>query len=72
MQVVALRSSLYCDDASLALVAQQLHSLHFDVRYAAATTLAKMGARGQPLLKNAQTGTDRYAKNIAAFALAIG
>ena len=72
MQVVALRSSLHCDDESLTLVAQQLHSLHFDVRYAAAMTLEKMGARGQHLLKTARMGTDRYAKNIASFALAIG
>ncbi len=72
MQIVALRSSLYCDDASLTEVAEQLHSLHFDVRYAAATTLAKMGERGQFLLKKAQLGTDRYASNIATFALAIG
>lgn len=72
MQVVALRSSLHCDDASLPLIAQQLHSLHFDVRHAAAQTLAKMGTRGRVFLEKTQMGTDRYAKNIAEFALAVG
>ena len=72
MQVVALCASLHCDDGALALIAHQLRSLHFDVRYAAAQTLAKMGTRGRIFLKIAQMGNDRYARNIAAFALAIG
>lgn len=71
IQVVALRSSIHCDDESMKLVAQQLHSLHFDVRYAAAMTLEKMGARGRYALRIARMSTDRYAKNIAAFALAV-
>ena len=71
IQVVALRSSIHCDDESMKLVAQQLHSLHFDVRYAAAMTLEKMGARGRYALRIARMSTDRYAKNIATFALAV-
>jgi hypothetical protein len=70
-QVVALRSSIHCDDDSLHLVAQQLHSLHFDVRYAAAMTLAALGKRGKHFLQIAVVSTDRFAKNIAAFALAV-
>jgi len=70
-QVAAIRCSPFCADAPDKLVGL-MTSRSFDVRYAAAITLLTFGAQGTELLDTVRTGfDDPYARNMAAFALAM-
>jgi hypothetical protein len=70
-QVAAIRCSPFCADAPDKL-AGLMTSRSFDVRYAAAMTLLTFGAQGIELLHTVRTDfDDPYARNMAAFALAM-
>ena len=70
-QVAAIRSSPFCSDAPEKL-AELMTSRSFDVRYAAAMTLLAFGGRGIELLQSVHADfDDPYARNMAAFALAM-
>lgn len=72
VQIAAIRSCRHCGEGIERRIAQLLSSPSFDVRYASAMTLRSMGGDGQRLLYEARNGqADPYARNMAAFALAL-
>ncbi len=71
IQLVAIRSSLYCNAAVEQQIAGFLASPHFDVRFAAAMTLVKFPSGGRELLQRARTCADPFATDMAEFALTM-
>ncbi len=70
VQVVAIRSSMRCNGAVETQLAGFLGSPHFDVRYAAAMTLAQLPS-GERQLRQVQAGSDGFARDMAQFALSV-
>lgn len=72
IQIAAIRASTYCGAVVGPKLAQLMTSRSFDVRYAASMTLRALGPEGTRILHEVyDEKADPYAKNMAAFALAM-
>lgn len=69
LNITAIRSVTCCGRDASFLIGRQLQSPDFNVRYAAAVTLKKLGESGHKELLNRRIGSDPYARNMATFAL---
>ncbi len=71
VQVVAIRSSLYCGVTVEDQIADFLASPHFDVRFAAAMTLVRFPSGGREHLERARICADTFSRDMAEFALTM-
>jgi len=71
LNISAIRSAVTCGSDLVPLIGNELRSPDFNVRYAAAITLTKLGDRGHEELVNRRHGSDLYARDMASFALTV-
>jgi len=72
LNIAAIRSAECCGPDIVPLIGRELRSTDFNVRYAAAVTLSKLGENGHNELIERRQDSDPFARDMAAFALSVG